>query len=138
LKDYTPGQDELSVSDGKSNFWLTVGPEDDSFKTTFGNRLEDDCVPEDNNNGGETCEENPNQEKCNQEEENNGGGGSGGSNRSGSRPTGNVLGDSTTDLPGQVLGATLAQTGTDVSPMIYLGMTMLGLLFITRRKAFKF
>lgn len=100
------------------------------------------CVPEDDSNGGQTCEENPNQEKCNPDEENNGGGGGGGG---GSRTNGSVLGDSTNDGTGggdlaedQVLGATLAQTGMDVSPMLYLGVIVLGLLVITRRKAFKF
>lgn len=94
----------------------------------------------------ETCDQNPDQDKCDTGGGNNGGNGgsNGGSHKSsGSYVGGKVLGDlaiapTGTTPPGQVLGASLAQTGTDVSPMIYLGMTMLGLLFITRRKAFKF
>lgn len=117
--------EDITCQSGGTNFCIE-NPTDPSCITTGGGGEE------------ETCDQNPDQDKCDT-----GGGTGGGSNHSGSYVGGRVLGElalapTTPTVPGQVLGASLAQTGTDVSPMIYLGMTMLGLLFITRRKAFKF
>lgn len=65
----------------------------------------------------------------------NGGSSSGGSSRSGSRGTstdGEVLGDKTAD--GEVLGATLAQTGTDFSLISFISLVALTLFLAARRK----
>ncbi len=67
----------------------------------------------------------------------NGGGSSGGSSsRSGSRGTssntGEVLGEKTAD--GEVLGATLAQTGIDFSPISFVALVALMIFILARRK----
>lgn len=66
----------------------------------------------------------------------NGGSSSGSSSRSGSRISsssdGEVLGESISD--NEVLGATLAQTGTDFSPISFIALVSLALFLVARRK----
>jgi len=112
--------ENTDVSDGLGTFLDAV-----SMKCTENVPLDDSADDEGSDGGGSSSSSSGSR------------GGSSGTSSSNNDSTGEVLGASTgLNDSGIVLGATLAQTGNDMSTSMYLGLILLGALMIIR-KGFK-